>query len=340
MTDTTAAGLGRYVCVRPKKDGTHRVTMVVPKNLRPNDWPKCIRLPEVGVRYGRLDDAKFRKAITADADRLNRRLDEKRRWEAVVDCQGRSKNLVELARIYLKSERYRNLSPGRQAKNRKSLGWILEWSEARRHPEVAALTESTIVDFLDIYADKPATRYDLRSMWNVLLKLAKKERWIADVPLERGGWYIRRQSEAVLWTEEDAQRYAAMARFLGEPGLAAMIIVMMRIGQRPGDMRTARWGHEYVPGRFVLSQHKTRSKVNIPMPSDLRDMIKAVRRPESDTVFPSGRTGRAFTVGELQARFSEVREGVTYEGGRRLTLNMLRHSAVCPDVLLGTNTGP
>lgn len=56
MADPTAAGLGRYVCVRSKKDGTHRVTMVVPKNLRPSDWPKCIRLPEVGVRYGRLDD--------------------------------------------------------------------------------------------------------------------------------------------------------------------------------------------------------------------------------------------------------------------------------------------
>lgn len=53
---------------------------------------------------------------------------------SVVDCAGRSKDLVELARIYLKSERYRNLSPGRHAKNRKSLGWILEWSETRGHP--------------------------------------------------------------------------------------------------------------------------------------------------------------------------------------------------------------
>lgn len=329
MTDTTTSGLGRFVCVRPKKDGTHRVMMVVPKDLRPSDWPASIRLPEIGHSYGRLSDQKFRNAVIADADRLNRRLDERRRWEAVANCQGRSKNLVELARIYQNSERFRALSPARQTKNLKSLGWILQWSEGRGHPEVASITESTVVDFLDGYSSKPSTRYDLRALWSVLLRMAKAERWIAEIPLQRGGWRIERQSEAILWTEDDVEQYAAMARRMNEPGLAAMLVVMMRTGQRLGDMRTARWMEEYQGGRFVLSQHKTRSKVNIPVPADLQAIIESVRSPYSDAVFPSGRTGQAFGDQEVKARFNEVREALTHEGGRRLTMNMLRHSAVC-----------
>lgn len=343
MTDTTAAGLGRFVCVRANKDGTHRVMMVVPKNLRPRDWPATIRLPEIGWRRASLADYSYRQAVIASAARLNRRLDERRRWAAVTDCGDRRKTLVELARIYLNGERFRNLSPARQKKNRNSLGRILEWSESRGHPLVADITDSTVVDFLDQYTHQPSVRYDFRCLWNVLLKTAKRERWISEVPLERGGWYIRRASEAVLWDEADAESYAQMARRFGEPGLAAMILVMMRIGQRLGDMQTARWGREYIGGRFLIVQRKTqnkatRNKVNIPVPADLQALIESVRSPHSDAVFPSGRTGRAFQTYELTARFANIRHAIERQGGKYLTLNTLRHSAVCALIDAGVHT--
>lgn len=66
--------LGRYVTLRPRKDGTVRVLMEVPPRLRPSGWSAAIPLPVEGARTGNLFDLGELDRIRTDAAKLYARL--------------------------------------------------------------------------------------------------------------------------------------------------------------------------------------------------------------------------------------------------------------------------
>ena len=336
MTDTAHMHLGRFICVHPKKRGGHRVTMVVPARLRPEGWPSCIRLPEIGGKTGTLDDPKFKNRILKDVQRLNSCLDERRNLEMLRLAP--DKSLPKLAEIYFNRDRYLQLSESRQYRNRRSVMKILEWSASRGHPDVPSLTALDVDDFLSNYARCSATRFDMRSVWNVLFAAAIYAGWVKDSPMPRGNWETPKPVQLRVWKQEDVDRYAAMARQMGQPGLAAMMITIMKIGQRMGDMRTAQWGREYFGDRFVIKQSKTGQLVNIPIPAPLREELASVRLNSSPYVFNDFDKRSGFTDSRLTQRFMEIRHALTVEGEQVLQLRGLRHACVCSLMEAGLHT--
>lgn len=327
--------LGRYVCVRRGRDGSDRVLMVVPPRLRPIGWPASIRLPQVGEFRGRLADPRFLARVVADAQHLNRRLDVRRLQDASAAANDRS--MQTLAEKYFAWERFKRLSASRQYRNRRNVLNIVEWARARGNPDVTTLTRADVHDHLDQYPLDSATRFDLRSLWNMLFRTAIHQNWIQESPLERGDWNTPEPQPVRVWTTADVTAFSAMAARMGHPALGAMIELMFAVGQRPGDMRALRWGRDYNGQRMRFRQSKTRSAVNIPVDARLRKVIESVRVAGSEYLFSDSDTGGPFTAAKLSQQFTEVRHALTQDGEEKLLLRTLRHSCVCNLFKCGLN---
>lgn len=327
MTHTSTAELGRYVCVRAGRDGNDRVLMVVPARLRPPKWPRSIRLPQVGTRTGSLSDPRFRARVHADAQRLNRRLDLER--ALAFSAASADRSLARLADLYFSSAKYRQLSDSRKYRNRRSVLQILEWSSSRGNPKVTELVQGDVDEFLDRFELGSATRFDMRSVWNVLFWIAHRHRWIQESPLERGNWDTPVPAPVRIWQKDDVARYVAMSDLRGYPTLGVMIALMFETGQRCGDVRKLEWGRDYNGQWLNFKQSKTNKHVNIPIPEWLRQRIAAVRLDGSDFLFNHPRTGKGFSAAQLEYAFSDVRDSCAQDGEEKLLIRSLRHSCVC-----------
>ncbi len=327
MTNISKLDLGRFVQVRERKNGSYRVLMVVPARLRPEGWPASIRLPETGLFDGDLSNPRFVEVVRANAKRLNQALDRQR--ELAAHNEGVEKNIPGLVSIYFQSPNYEDLSKSRQIRNKRNLERIVQWSASRKHPAVEALTSATINQHLNAYPLNSSTRYDMRATWSVVLSYAWKELgWITAHPLAGGKWYYPKPGKVRLWTREDVELHSARALYMKQPGLAALVEVMLEIGQRPGDMRNLTWSENVVGDTLVLEQSKTRGLVSAPLSLPLREMIRSVKLEGSDYIFNDWDTRTGFTVANLDARFREVRNHLARKGEQRLQLRALRHSCV------------
>lgn len=333
---TAQSQLGRYVVVRANKNGTDRVQFVVPDRLRPATWPMIIRLPELGVQTGSLLDARYRARVVADAARLNERLNIRRRQAEAQNSNKR--DLPKLLEIHYARPSFQDLSKGRMHKNRKSGSLIFDWSAARGHPEVESLSEMDVDDFLSTFKHSNAKQVDLKSMWSSLFKTAIYAGWIKVSPLARGGWKRDDCARVRIWTQAEVDLYSAHAAGTDQAALGAMIRTLFIIGQRIGDMRTARWGHEYNGERFVIRQSKTKKLVNVPIPSQLRDLLLSIKVTGSPYVFTNPTTNTGFTAPEISTRFGQLRSELSVSGDEILVLKALRHSCVHQMFAAGATT--
>lgn len=330
MKTTDRFNLGRFIRVRERGDGRHHVFMSIPKHLRPEGWPATITLPESGQQSGTLDDEKFRASVVRDARRLNGRLDERRR-RAQIENQAGRRTARALAEIYCRTQRYRDLSDSRKYRNKRDALIFAQWVEEKRGDrDFADLTKPDFEDFLSIYDDKKSMQLDLRSILNVLCKEAIGARWVTYNPVESLSWTAPPpKDDVVLWKDENSKAFISMARQMGQPGLAALMEVGLRVGQRLGDLRTAKHGLNYAGGRLRMRQEKTGAKVNLNLPKQLCELIESAHVAGSPYLFNDADTGTGFTASRLTARFNEVRHAVTADGAPKLLLRTLRHSAVC-----------
>lgn len=321
--------LGRFVRTRDRQDGTHHVFMSVPKALRPPGWPANITLPEEGSQYGSLNNKKFLDRVLRDAQRLNKRLEVRRDREKTYSSVGK-RNTRALTEIYFRTQRYRELGDARKYRNKRDAMIFVIWAERRGDPDFAAIMKPDLEDFLAIYDDRKAAQLDLRSILNVLGKEAVEAGWRIDNPAAKLSWKAPEpKEEVVLWKGDIPKTYAAMARQMGQPGLAALIEVGLVVGQRLGDLRMARHGINFQGGRLRLKQTKTHAKVNISLPPNLCELIERNRVDGSPYLFNNGDTGTGYTADNLWARFAEVRYALTKDTGPKIVLRTLRHSAVC-----------
>lgn len=321
--------LGRFVRASERKDGTHHVFMSVPSALRPESWPATITLPEEGSQTGSLNNPKFLARVQKAAQGVNKRLDARRDLEKAYRSEGK-RNTRAVAEIYFRTKRFRDLSSSRMYRNRRDANIVVDWAERRGDPDFADLVKADFEDLLAIYDDRPSAQLDLRSILNVLCKEAITAKFRPDNPVESIRWTAPDPRDVVvLWKSETVEAYAAMARQMKQPGLAALIQVGIVVGQRLGDLRTAKHGVNYRGGRFQMVQSKTGEKVSIPLSAKLRALIEEVRVEGSPFLFNDGDTNTGYTSGRLSARFVEVRYAVTDDGGPNMILRSLRHSAVC-----------
>ena len=329
MKSVNQFDLGRFIRVRERRDGTHHVFMSVPASLRPPGWPKTITLPEEGTAIGSLHDERFRARVLKAAACVNKRLDARRDLERTYRSAGR-KNTRALAEIYFRTLRYRRLSDARKYRNRRDAMIVVRWAEGRGDPDFADLLKADFEDLLSIYDDRPFAQLDIRSILNVLCKEAITAKFRTDNPVAEIPWTAPEPVEKiVLWKKDTVATYAAMARQMGQPGLAALIEVGFVVGQRLGDLRTAQHDVNYRGGRFQMVQSKTKVKVNFPLNARVRQIIESARLEGSPYLFNDSDTGTGFTAANLAARFAEVRHAVTEDGGAKMVLRSLRHSAVC-----------
>lgn len=321
--------LGRFIRATIRKDGTHHVFMSVPSALRPSGWPATITLPQEGAKVGSLKNPKFLARVQKAAHTLNTRLDARRDFDKTYQSQGK-KNTRAVAEIYFRTKRFRDLSPSRQYRNRRDSKIVIDWAERRGDPDFANFVKADFEDLLANYDDREFAQLDIRSILNVLCKEAVTANFRADNPVESIKWTAPEPvEEIVLWKLPAVEAYAAMARQMGQPGLAALMQVGIVVGQRLGDLRTAKHGVNYRGGRFQVVQSKTGEKVSIPLNAKLKALIDEARVEGSPFLFNDGDTGTGYTASRLSARFTEVRDAMSKEGDPKMVLRSLRHSVVC-----------
>lgn len=329
MTDTAFGSLGRYVRCRQRKDGTHEVFMAVPPRLRPEGWPATIALPQGGRRLGRhtLDNPAYLDAVRWEAERLNRELDDLRRTHAVIQRVDR-RNVAEMCDLYLETRRFRALSESRKSRTRWNIRTIIAWAERNGDRSVDQITKREIERFLAAYDDRPFQQLDLRSCLNMLFAEAVANGWCPFNPCAALKWTAPRPSERDIWLWDDVDRFERAAEDIGHPAIGVYIRIQMLLGQRPADLRDCTWDN--FDGRvFRIVQGKTKKKVVIPVPMEVGGWLERVRVPGSEFLFTNPRTGGRYTKGMFGQLFREMKHIVLKEGGPNLTLQALRHSAVC-----------
>jgi hypothetical protein len=320
-----AFDLGKYVTLRPRKDGTFRVLMEVPARLRPSGWLAAIPLPLDGDRTGDLNDLGEVARIRADAARLYEKL--LRARAGVEEPARQRRDMPSLNRAWQSSQAFKAKRPRTQQGYAYHAGLIEDWSRLAGHRPVAALDRAAIEAFLAVYDDRPTTRRHLKIVLKMLLDHAVALGWRADNPAERIK-IAAPESTLTLWERDDVMAGAWACIMADQTPLAALLLTEWEIGQRLTDTRLFRRGAEYQPqdGVFRFWQSKTRSYVTIPVSDALRGLLDAVQDNGSLYLFVDRRTGKPFAEQRLGHVWAAIRDAAGLDS--RLQIRTLRHSCV------------
>lgn len=318
--------LGRYVTLRRRADGTHRVFFQVPERLRPSDWPSLIPLPVHGDRTGDLTKTEEVKRIQDDAKRLYDRLQRARR--GLEDPEART--LKTLINAWQASSDWQNLKPKSRQHYEAYIRNILALSEACNppHPDPTGFTKDHVDTMLSVFNDRlPTKKHTLKTL-KLVMDQAVAKRWRTDNPCDTIKVKTAKP-KVTIWEQADVDAYVATARAMDRESIAVMILMEWEIGQRLTDVRAFRPGAEYDPkeGAFRFWQEKTDSYVTLHVSSALRALLAKIG-DGALFLFRDERTGRAYYEVRLTRVFSEVRAKAVAKGARPLKLRWLRHSCV------------
>lgn len=317
--------LGRYVTLRPRKDGTVRVLMEVPARLRPSGWLAAIPLPITGTRKGDLTDLEEVGRIKADADALYVALVRSRAGQDEAPATRR--DFKTLNREWQSTQFFKGKSPRTQKGYAYHAGLVADWAKAAGDKPVTGLTREAIEAFLTIYDDRPTTRRHVKIVLKMLLGHAVALKWREDNPA--AGIVVKApKSRLTLWEHADVMAGAWACVMAGQSPVAAMILAEWEIGQRITDLRRFRWGAEYQPadGTFRFWQQKTDSWVTIEISAGLRGLLEAVHDPDSLYLFVDRKTGKPFAEQRLGHVWAAIRLEAGFDPG--LQIRTLRHSCV------------
>lgn len=335
--------LGKFVSVRgPRADGTYRVLFEVPARLRPSGWPSTRPLPTEG-RTGDLSDAAEVARIQTDAARLYAEM-QGARSPSVVTPQTRT--IDTLIKTWRATQRYKALKPRTQRGYDHVCTYIEAWSESLKHPDPTALTKPQVEAFLATQDDHPTTRRMIKVVLKMIMDQAIDLGWRADNPVSRIKMGAPK-SRVTIWEQADVDAYVVAARKIGQPDMAALILMEWEIGQRLTDAYLFRVGEQYKPaeGVFSFEQSKTEANVTIPVSDRLRAVLDGILTPERLYLFHDARTGRPWArmfgsrveADDTAASkvFALVRASVVASGGRHLQLKVLRHSCIVQQARAG-----
>lgn len=311
--------LGRYVTVRPRKDGTARVLFEVPARLRPSDWSPAIPLPITGERRGNLTDAGEVARIQADAAAL---LDRLRAARMGREAEPAPHSMPALIRSWQTTQRFKDKKPTTQKGYQYHAGLISAWSASIGHPPVDRMKLEAIEQFLAFYDDRPTTRRHLKIVLSMLMDRAVDLEWRVSNPLDTMRMGVPK-SKVTIWEAADVEANMQAARDAGQPSIAALILTQWEIGQRITDARLFMHGKEYKDGAFRFWQEKTDSYVTIHISTALQALLEEVRDPDSLYLFTD--RGGPWDEQRLGHVFADLR---VEREGRQLVLRALRHSCV------------
>lgn len=334
--------LPEHVKLYPRKDGTVRVLYVVRRN-RPAGWPAAIPLPRTGERRGDLSDPSEFARIVADAEALAAELALARRPAQAPPA--RPGSFPAVADDWRASGWWAKLRPRTRVFYDKGLWLLHDWSAAAGHPPLAQLTLPRVMAFLATYDDRPSQQANLKRTLSALLSFAREqgvvETHIFGAPTRLRRSTTGRARAVTLWTGETVALYAAAAErapfqrgsIQGWPGGARMLRLMWETSADASDVVTWRRDKHFRDGpvpAIVFERGKTGRAGVVPISADLAAGIRAcgqiylVTNPQGrpyapDDVQDDNRRGRDF---------ERVRALVVAEGGPRMIMDHLRHSAV------------
>lgn len=311
--------LGRYVTVRPRKDGTARVLFEVPARLRPSGWSPAIPLPIGGERRGDLTDADEVSRIQADAIAMLAKLRAARLGREV---ESPTRSMPALIRSWQSTQRFKDKKPKTQKGYEYHAGIISDWSASIGHPPVDRLKLEVIEQFLGFYDDRPTTRRHLKIVLSMLMDRAIQLEWRTTNPLATVKMGAPK-SKVTIWEQTDVDDQMARADAAGQPSVAALILTEWEIGQRITDARLFRHGAEYKDRAFRFWQSKTESYVTIEISPRLQDLLEKVRLEDSLYLFTDAATKKPWDEQRLGHVFADIRGADC-----KLQLRALRHSCV------------
>ncbi|MCR5875110.1 hypothetical protein LRS10_13510 [Phenylobacterium sp. J426] len=314
--------LGKFVTLRPRADGTHRVLFEVPPRLRPSGWSATIPLPIKEPRAGNLADADEVRRIQQDAKALYEKLQRERR--GIVKEPDRSMKV--LVRAWQASDEWKVLKPASVQSYKAYIRNVLALSEAAGHPDPTHLSVVDVKAFLSFFNDKPTTKKHTLKVLRILMNYAIGLGWRTDNPCATVKVKVP-TAKALIWEQSDVDAYVAAAKKRGRPSIAVMILMLWEIGQRVTDARSFRAGAEYRDGVFKFAQSKTGAEVEIRVSDALREMLDEQGDGQM-FVFRDESTGKAYTAERLVRVFEPIRDDVVAAGGRALKMKWLRHSCV------------
>ena len=329
-TPTLGFKLGKFVTVRPRADGTHRVLFELPPRLRPSDWLPTQPLPLLAPRRGDLTDADEVARIQRDAARLYAELLAAREAQN-QSAEPASHTMETLVSSWHVSQAWKRLRPVTRLGYDFFANQVLAWAKRKGDPDPTKITRAAVENFLAEYDDRPTTRYHVRKVLRLILDQAVALGWRQDNPVD-GVKVAMPKSRVKIWECADVDRLAWAAAVSGRPDLAALILTECEIGQRLTDLilmrRTLRSedeGYDAATGEFRFHQSKTGAFVTIPIGPRAQAALAAISRQDSPYLFHDT-TGRPFRdVGRLGHVFEDVRLAAA---GRHVVLRALRHSCV------------
>lgn len=320
--------LGKYVTLRPRKDGTARVYFQVPERLRPPGWLSLIPLPMAGARKGDLTDANEVGRIQADAATLYQNLIAAR--DPLTEAAPASRSIPSLNRLWQQTQAFKSNKPRTQRNYATAARLVEAWSASVGHPLVAKMRADKVEAFLALYDDRPTTKKQLAVVLKLMLAYGVKLQWITQNPAADITVTVPR-SRVAIWEAADVARYAQACLDAGRPSLAAMIWTQWEIGQRLTDACLFRRGREYLPdqGLFSFQQSKTSNPVDIHISERLRSLLEDCRVEGSLYLFVNEATCRPWREQELSQAFAYIRQTrVVTKGGPYRVLRVLRHSCI------------
>lgn len=318
--------LGRYVVLKPRADGTHRVLFQVPERLRPSGWSPTIPLPRTGERRGDLADAGELARIQADAKALHVELTRARTGAPSPET---ARSLKKLIAAWKAMDEYKSTKPKTKKGYEVHVRNIEAWSLATGHPDPTTLTNDKVRDFLALFDDRPTSKKRLLEVLRPILQRAVALGWRPDNPA--AGIRLEVPDPRVdLWDQVHVEGYVEAAEAVGRRSIALIILLEWEIGQRLTDVRTFRPGAEYdaSAGVFRFHQSKTGSWVTIPVSPKLKQLLAEAAEGQL-FLFRDERTGKAYTESRLTHVFGdEVRVAAMAKGAPHRILRQLRHSCV------------
>lgn len=313
--------LGKYVTLRPRKDGTARVFFQVPERLRPSDWPSLTPLPVNGSRTGDLTNAEEVSRIQSDAKALYARLQAARMGREVVSER---RDLRTLNRLWQGSQHFKSKRPATQKGYAYHAGLLLDWSDLLKAPLVASIGHDRIEKLLTAYDDRPTTKRHIKIVLKMLLDHAEALGWIDGNPATK--FKVKApKSRVTIWEQADVDFYADAAEREGQVTLAAAIRTEWEIGQRLTDLRLFMYGKDYADGVFRFWSSKTETWVTVPVSKALTRLLDDLRDPGSPYLLRNIKTDAPFGENQLSCEFRRIRKK---GAGRHLVLRALRHSCV------------
>lgn len=320
--------LGQYVTLRRRADGTFRVLFEVPPRLRPSGWCPTFPLPIKQPRTGDLTNADEVARIKADAKQLLAELREARdgpkaTWHA--------RSFPALVEAWKAHDTWKVLKPRSQRSYEEKIGHLMAWSASINHPPVEKITAKAIREFLALYKDRQAQRQALLVTLRTALKIAIEEGWVernvaADVVLTR----TQAKRPVVQWTAKDVDDYCAAAARIGWPSGANLVRLQWETAQDASDVTT--WTRDMVvqvSGVWAIDMD--RGKTGVPALIPISDRLAEQLRRVGAYYLVTDRDGRPLDTHSADARrdylFRSVQANVVAEGGRKLNMKQLRHSA-------------